>query len=101
MGIVNFPMLCLLILAIAYTKRDLAERLLRRNDISYGLYLVHLPIMNMLIANGVTGVRGAAVAVIASVGCAVTSWMFIEKPALALRDKPLYRRAEASATIET
>lgn len=99
MGIVNFPVLCLLLLAVAYTGRDLAERLLRRNDISYGLYLVHFPIMNMLLARGITGIRGCVLVLLASVGCAIASWTFVERPALALREEPLYRRGEASATV--
>lgn len=89
-GIANFTVLALFLLAAAYARPTLAIRLLRRNDISYGLYLVHLPVANMLLANGVTGFGGAFWAGALSVPLALLSWFVVEKPALGRRRYALY-----------
>jgi peptidoglycan/LPS O-acetylase OafA/YrhL len=90
-GAVNFATLALFTLSLAYSARGLAAWLLHRNDISYGLYLFHLPIANILLANGFRGTTGmlltCGLAVLA--GCA--SWFAVEKPALARRVTALYR----------
>ena len=91
-SVINFAALALFTLALAYTNQGLAQRVLRRNDISYGLYLVHLPIMNALLAIGFTGFAGAALATLASVVLAILIWTCIERPILATRDRPLYQR---------
>lgn len=91
MGLVNVLALCGLCLAFAYTGRDLATRLLRRNDISYGSYLLHVPIANMLLAAGLSKDNAAIGTMVLIVPLAVLSWCFIEKPALSLRKHALYR----------
>jgi peptidoglycan/LPS O-acetylase OafA/YrhL len=70
---------------IAFSARTLSSRLLRGNDISYGVYIYHMPIVNLLIVLGVTEVAGALAAVAATVCCAWLSWRLVEKPALRLK----------------
>ena len=89
-GIINFVVLAGFTLSAAYTAPTLATRLLRRNDISYGLYLVHLPVANMLFANGLTGIVGALATTAIAVVLAIASWFGIEKPVLRYRVKPFY-----------
>ncbi|MEO6339844.1 MAG: acyltransferase [Caulobacteraceae bacterium] len=91
MGVVNVLALCALALAFAYTGRDLATRLLRRNDISYGSYLLHVPIANMLLTAGLSRDNAAIATLLLIVPIALLSWFFIEKPALSLRKHALYR----------
>lgn len=92
MGIINYMALCGLILAVAYSWRSLAERLLQRNDISYGVYIFHIPVINMFVHNGITGWTGFVSALLIAVGLASMSWFFVEKPALGLRHWALYKR---------
>ncbi|MEI9995222.1 MAG: acyltransferase [Rhizomicrobium sp.] len=92
-GLANFAVLAMLTLSAAYTRPWLATRLLRRNDISYGLYLVHLPVGNALLANGFVGLTGVLAAAGLSVALAILSWFAIERPALARRISALYPHA--------
>lgn len=92
MGVINFIALCALVLSMAYTKRDLAERWLRRNDISYGVYIFHMPVINVFVHAGLTGWVSFSGAVLASVCFALGSWFLIEKPSLGLRHRMLYQR---------
>jgi peptidoglycan/LPS O-acetylase OafA/YrhL len=90
-GVVNFSTLALFALSFAYSGRGLADRLLHRNDISYGLYLFHLPIANILLATGFRGTTGMLLTWMLAIAAGCLSWFVIEKPALARRATALYR----------
>jgi len=78
-----FLMLAPLVFALAFTRRDLAGRLLRRNDLSYGIYIYHMPVVNALLYMGVKGGAGSvALALAGSLACAALSWALVEKPFL-------------------
>lgn len=84
----------------AFTAPSLADRLLRRNDLSYGVYLYHAPVINLLLFTGVAAAfSGLALALAVTFGLAAASWWFIERPALSLRRHPVYshRAAEMAA----
>jgi peptidoglycan/LPS O-acetylase OafA/YrhL len=75
-----------MILSCAYTCPSLADRMLRRNDISYGLYIYHMPVFNGFIAFGLTGtITGLVGALAVAVACAALSWFLIERHALKLK----------------
>lgn len=85
-------MLIGLTLSAAFTAPGTADRLLRRNDISYGLYIYHMPVYNFVLER-FEDARPAAVWVLAAVfGISLASWLLIEKPALALKKHPLFSR---------
>jgi peptidoglycan/LPS O-acetylase OafA/YrhL len=64
---------------------------LRRNDLSYGLYLYHAPVINLLLyTQAVTGLLGVLATLTAALVLAAGSWWLIERPALALRRHPAY-----------
>ena len=68
----------------------------RFGDLSYGIYIVHAPIIQVCIATGVFAIGsiiGAGVAVIASVIAAFALWHLIEKPFL--RRDSAYRLSRA------
>ena len=92
MGIINFMALCALVLSLAYSWPDLADRWLRRNDISYGVYIFHMPVINVFAHTGFNGWAAFSAAVAGSIGMALGSWFLVEKPALGLRHRMLYRR---------
>lgn len=80
----------------AFTRPQLAQGILGRNDISYGLYIYHMPIYNFVEEKGWgLGAQIAWLAVIASMIVAALSWKLIEKPALQLKKYSL-RRASAA-----
>ncbi len=61
----------------------LSSRILHRNDISYGVYIYHLPTVNVLMQLGAYGsLRWVLVALLVSAGLAIASWRLIEVPTL-------------------
>jgi len=88
---VVFTSLALVTFAAAFTAPSLADRVLRRNDLSYGLYLYHAPVINLLLyTQAVTGLLGVLATLTAALVLAAGSWWLIERPALALRRHPAY-----------
>lgn len=68
----------------AYSARHLAGTLLRGNDISYGVYIYHSLVINVLVETGSLGSLAAVpVTLVLTAAAAWASWRWIEKPALA------------------
>lgn len=85
-----YGLLALVVFSAAYTQPALARRLLRGNDISYGVYIYHIPVVNLLLHGGRLGQPGwVACALAASVVLAALSWWCVEKPSLRLKRHPL------------
>lgn len=83
---VLYLLLVALVLSAAFTLPTLAERLLVRNDISYGIYVFHMPVVNALIYLGWTGdVRGLPVVLSITAVVASLSWLLVERPCLSLK----------------
>ena len=71
------------VLVCAYCKPGTATRILRKNDVSYGLYIYHAPIINTIMYTGLASALPAvALALGVSLGLAVASWRFVERPVL-------------------
>jgi peptidoglycan/LPS O-acetylase OafA/YrhL len=61
----------------------LADRILRHQDISYGTYVYHALVINLMVGFGFIGSAfSAATAIGASLVLAVFSWLLVEKPFL-------------------
>lgn len=88
---VLFAFLCALVLAAAFSRPTLSDRLLRRNDLSYGAYLYHAPLINLVLVTGVAASAGGVWFVMAgTLVLAYASWRVIEKAALALKRNAAY-----------
>lgn len=74
--------LLLVVFGLAFRNRDLAARLLHRNDISYGMYIYHLPVLNTLFY---LGVKSVPLIVAFTLVFATASWFLVEKPALSAK----------------
>jgi peptidoglycan/LPS O-acetylase OafA/YrhL len=82
-----------LTLSAAFTRPELAERCLRRNDISYGVYIYHMPIFNFAIALGALKAGEWSWLVLPPVFLvAALSWVGVERPALNLKRRTLLAR---------
>lgn len=90
MGIANYLVLCLLLLAAAYSYRGLSDRWLRRNDLSYGIYIGHMLVINVLVSYHLFGLGAFGLAMLGTAGLAAASWVWIEKPALRGKRVSLY-----------
>jgi len=85
-----FVVLSLLIMAAAYSFPGSAKKILKRNDLSYGVYIYHMPIINYLIYKGFESNGYAAlVAFFGTFLVAFLSWKLIESKSLALKKHPL------------
>ena len=71
--------------SVAFTWRGLSARLLNGNDISYGVYIYHMPLINLLVFYGMPGLPGFFAAVCGTLALATLSWLVVERPALALK----------------
>ena len=74
-----------LILKIAYTAPKLSDKILKKNDISYGLYIFHMPIINYFLHQQVTGTAGFFLTILLTVIIASMSWFFFEKKILSFK----------------
>jgi len=97
---VSFVLLALLLLKFATAKLPLPSQLaefVRSNDLSYGLYLYHMPIINFLLVVAVTTPLGnALIAIAAALSAACLSWFLVERPALAHKRRSTRAAAPAS-----
>lgn len=74
------------VMACAYSRSNISDRTLRGNDLSYGIYLYHMVIVNVLIECHVLKTNGTILFVfLASAVAAVFSWRLIEKPAISFK----------------
>lgn len=82
----SYVLLAALIFRLAHAAPALSDRLLRRNDISYGVYIYHMPAVNLLAFYGISGTLQAVLAAISiTFVLAIASWRFVERPALRLK----------------
>jgi peptidoglycan/LPS O-acetylase OafA/YrhL len=90
--------LALSVIACAYTMPRLAGRLLRGNDVSYGVYIYHAVLLNASIAIGMRERLGTLAAVLATTyAVAWVSWKLIEHPALRKKRNPLRPLADPAS----
>ena len=79
------------IIACAYSAPKVAGWLLRGNDVSYGVYIYHVVVLNVFLALGMQNSIGALVYVLATTLAAATaSWILVERPALRVKRNPLH-----------
>ena len=67
--------------AIAYSRPTLSHSILGRNDVSYRVYIHHMPLVNLALWLGFAGSWVAILAVLLlTVGLALVSWRVVEQP---------------------
>ena len=84
-------LLILTIFSFAYSTPALSKKVLRGNDMSYGIYIYHMPVVNLLLYSELyQKIEYGFVALMACILLAAISWLMIEKPALRLKKHPLF-----------
>jgi len=83
-------MLAFTIVSLAVTAPALSGKILGGNDISYGVYIYHMPIVNSLLSLHVLGAIWVPVAALLTYIAATASAKFIETPAKRLKKNPLH-----------
>jgi peptidoglycan/LPS O-acetylase OafA/YrhL len=82
-GILANTLLSLLSLSFAFSYVNLSKKLLQENDISYGIYIYHLPVVNVMLSYDLYGsITDLMVMATVVVILAYGSWKLIEQKAL-------------------
>lgn len=85
-NMISFLILSFLIIKVAYSKPDLSDKVLKGNDISYGVYIYHMLIVNVFVYYGFSAKSYLLIAVLLlTYACAILSWFLLEKPVLAFK----------------
>jgi peptidoglycan/LPS O-acetylase OafA/YrhL len=82
-----FPLVAALMMA-AYTIPSASNALLKGNDISYGLYIYHQPVVNTFLFFSMAGAIVSALTLLISLALAILSWIIIERPFLRRKRHP-------------
>ena len=72
-------------LALLVVSAGFARAVPLKADLSYGLYLYHMPVVNAFIESGRGGNRAALAVAAITLALACASWFLIERPALRLK----------------
>jgi peptidoglycan/LPS O-acetylase OafA/YrhL len=79
-------LLCFLVMSLAFSHNNISHKILRENDISYGVYIYHMVVINIFIQFGLIGDSFYLVtAFITTLTTAYLSWVIIEKRSLKLK----------------
>lgn len=77
------------VLSLAYTLPQTALKLLRKNDISYGVYIYHGLILTVLVQEKLTGFVNVYLLILGAYTLGYLSWIIIEKPFLKMKAKTI------------
>jgi peptidoglycan/LPS O-acetylase OafA/YrhL len=94
-----------LVISSAMSFRTLSDRLLHHNDVSYGLYIYHMPGVYLLRRfSAAAPPIAVALLVLITLAVAMLSWRCVERPFLArkrrsLRDLPNRRTPETETLL--
>ncbi|CAM4197514.1 acyltransferase [Cytophagaceae bacterium 50C-KIRBA] len=83
-GWISSIILSMLVLSAAFSNRALSDKILKGNDLSYGIYLYHMVVVNFIIDLKVTSNR-LFLALSITFILAFISWKLVEKPCLRLK----------------
>ncbi len=86
-----FLFLTTVIFSFSYTYPTFGNRILNGNDISYGVYIYHMILVNLFIYYGLISDKSyVAVIIILTIMIAIVSWLFVEKPSIKLKRKTIH-----------
>ena len=85
----GFALIIAIVIHLAFTYPGLSDRILRKNDISYGIYIYHMPIINYILYIYGPGVNQFFVAIVGTFAIASFSWFLIERPSLRFKKNAL------------
>ncbi len=86
---IGYALMIAIVIKLAFTIPTLSDRILGRNDISYGVYIYHMPIVNYILYIYGPGEIQFISAILGTLFLAVFSWFLIERPFLRLKTNAL------------
>lgn len=88
--LMQFIFLSFTLLSIAYTLPGMANKLLSRNDISYGVYMYHGLIITVVVALKLVPYFNIPILIAGAVTLAMLSWFLIEKPFIKRKERTIH-----------
>lgn len=83
----------LFVFSFVFSYKNLSYKLMKHNDFTYGVYIYHMPIVNILVQLGLLGgVQNLILVLVLSLVCGILSYFLIEKPFLSMKKKSLYNQ---------
>jgi peptidoglycan/LPS O-acetylase OafA/YrhL len=99
---ITMAVLACAVIAGAYSAPQLSRRLLRGNDVSYGVYIYHMVVVNVLVELAAPGTVAVLLAVVvATCSIAWLSWMWVERPALRRKRDPLHAVGHEAGPLDS
>lgn len=83
-------LLSCLIFSFAYSIKNLSKKILGNIDMSYGLYLFHMPIINFILYQGYTGITRYIFLFTMVIFFSYFSWKLVEQPCIRLKKHPFF-----------
>ena len=77
------------VLSLAYTLPGTAKKLLRTNDVSYGMYIYHGLFLTVIVQEKVTAYANIFLLILLTYIVAYLSWIFIEKPFMERKERTI------------
>jgi len=101
--IVSHILLAFATISFAYTARTLSSKILRGNDMSYGIYIFHCLIINVMLELGfLQTLASVPVVILLAMTLGFLSWKFLEKPVLSLKNwVPMNKKAPIPSAATT
>lgn len=102
LSILSILLLSVCIISLAYTRTELAHKFLGGNDISYGVYIYHGLLLNILVSfNLFSKPFYVLIVLISAYLLGYFSWILIEKPLLRRKAHILHNQLTISPLIES
>lgn len=87
-AVVGHILLSFAVLSFVFSMRHLSESVLKENDISYGIYIYHMIVVNVFVQHGlIHRLDIFFLTIVIVILLAYLSWRFVEKPALKLKNR--------------
>ena len=85
-----FALLVIVIFSASYTAPRLSYKILKSNDISYGAYIYHMPVVNVFLYFKMgESYKYVLFVIIITITLSILSWKLVEKKAIKLKKRPL------------
>ena len=88
--VTQYIFLAFTLLSMAYTLPNLANKLLRKNDISYGIYIYHGMIITVVVELKLVPYFNLVYLIAGTFIMATLSWLFIEKPFIKRKERTIH-----------
>jgi len=88
-NIIQVTLTAITVISVGYTWPSVSTKLLRGNDISYGVYLYHGLVINLIVQLTWTAKVNLYEVLFATIVLATASWLVIEKPFIRRKEKAL------------